>query len=89
MKMRWICGAQVAPIASSRFNTTVTPATSNSQLGAATAGVLRLVMHTLEAKDIKMYRPKGIKRYQKVVTSIDPVVKEIKVHQQRLAKTEV
>ena len=43
------------------------------------------MMLTLEAKDIREFRPQGIKRYW-VVTSVDPVVKHIKIHQQRLSK---
>jgi len=45
-------------------------------------------MQILEAKDIKLFRPKGIKRYW-IVTSVDAVAKEIKMHQKRLANHEV
>lgn len=88
VRMRWIAGAAVQPIASSRNKTTMAPGTSISPLGAALGGALRLMMLALEAKDIKVFRPRGIKRYW-IVTSVDTVAKHIKIHQQRLGKKEV
>ena len=88
VKMRWIAGAKTAIIDSHRNRDIMAPATSITPLGSALGGVLRLMMLTLEAKDIREYRPQGIKRYW-VVTSVDPVAKQIKIHQQRLAKLAV
>ena len=86
--MRWIAGCARQPIEKKGERTIMGPATSISPLASALGAILRFCMTQLEQKDIKLFRPKGIRRYW-IVTSVDAVARHIKTHQKLLAQEHV
>ena len=85
--MRWIAGCSRQIIEKQGQRTNMGPATSISPLASALGAILRFCMDQLEQKDIKLFRPKGIRRYW-IVRSVDPVARHIKTHQKELAQAE-
>lgn len=86
--MRWIAGCSRQKVSVRRNKEYFHAATSISPVASALGAALRFCMKQLEEKDVKVWRPQGIRRYW-IVTSVDQVAKHIKVHQRLLAQEQV
>ena len=71
--VRWLAGNHLAETGQGDYRA---PACTLSPTEAAVGGVLRLVMSSLEDKDRKLWRPRGVKRNW-IVTSVDPVARDL------------